>query len=195
MAKQITDDQIRQIAKSYGIEFAALKAVIQVEASGQGFLPDGKPKILFEPHIFHRLLTNKNYITIRNRAKAENPRICYFSWGAYPYGKVSEQHDRLAIASKYDRDTALESCSWGMGQVMGFHWQALGYPTLQAFVNAMYKDEAAQVDCMCRFIKANHLIDELQRKDWAGFARVYNGIGFAKNQYDKKLAAAYRNYR
>lgn len=195
MAKQITDDQIRQIAKSYGIEFAALKAVIQVEASGQGFLPDGKPKILFEPHIFHRLLTNKNYITIRNRAKAENPRICYFSWGAYPYGKVSEQHDRLAIASKYDRDTALESCSWGMGQVMGFHWQALGYPTLQAFVNAMYKDEAAQVDCMCRFIKVNGLIDELQRKDWTGFARGYNGAGFAKNQYDKKLAAAYRNCR
>lgn len=194
MAKQITDDQIRQIAKSYGIEFAALKAVIQVEASGQGFLPDGKPKILFEPHIFHRLLTNKNYITIRNRAKAENPRICYFSWGAYPYGKVSEQHDRLAIASKYDRDTALESCSWGLGQVMGFHWQALGYPTLQAFVNAMYKDEAAQVDCMCRFIKVNGLIDELQRKDWTGFARGYNGSGFAKNQYDKKLAAAYRKY-
>lgn len=193
MAKQITDDQIRQIAKSYGIEFAALKAVIQVEASGQGFLPDGKPKILFEPHIFHRLLTNKNYITIRNRAKAENPRICYFSWGAYPYGKVSEQHGRLAIASKYDRDTALESCSWGMGQVMGFHWQALGYPTLQAFVDAMYKDEAAQVDCMCRFIKVNGLIDELQRKDWTGFARGYNGIGFAKNQYDKKLATAYRN--
>lgn len=195
MAKQITDDQIRQIAKSYGIEFAALKAVIQVEASGQGFLSDGKPKILFEPHIFHRLLTNKNYITIRNRAKAENPRICYFSWGAYPYGKVSEQHDRLAIASKYDRDTALESCSWGLGQVMGFHWQALGYPTLQAFVNAMYKDEAAQVDCMCRFIKVNGLIDELQRKDWTGFARGYNGAGFAKNQYDKKLAAAYRNCR
>ena len=194
MAKQITDDQIRQIAKSYGIEFAALKAVIQVEASGQGFLPDDKPKILFEPHIFHRLLTNKNYITIRNRAKAENPRICYFSWGAYPYGKVSEQHDRLAIASKYDRDTALESCSWGLGQVMGFHWQALGYPTLQAFVNAMYKDEAAQVDCMCRFIKVNGLIDELQRKDWAGFARGYNGAGFAKNRYDKKLAAAFRKF-
>lgn len=195
MAKQITDDQIRQIAKSYGIEFAALKAVIQVEASGQGFLSDGKPKILFEPHIFHRLLTNKNYITIRNRAKAENPRICYFSWGAYPYGKVNEQHDRLAIASKYDRDTALESCSWGLGQVMGFHWQVLGYPTLQAFVNAMYRDEAAQVDCMCRFIKVNGLIDELQRKDWVGFARGYNGAGFAKNQYDKKLAAAYRNCR
>lgn len=195
MSKKITDEQIRAIAKSYGIEFAALKAVIQIEASGQGFLPDGKPKILFEPHIFHRLLTNKNYITIRNRAKAENPRICYFSWGAYPYGKVSEQHDRLAIASKYDRDTALESCSWGLGQVMGFHWQALGYPTLQAFVNAMYKDEAAQVDCMCRFIEVNDLIDELQRKDWVGFARGYNGAGFAKNQYDRKLAAAYRNYR
>lgn len=195
MSKKITDEQIRAIAKSYGIEFAALKAVIQVEASGQGFLPDGKPKILFEPHIFHRLLGNKNYFTVRKNAMLNDGDICYPKWGTLPYGKVSQQHERLERAAKYDRESALMACSWGMGQVLGENWAALGYSSLQEFINAAYKDEAAQVDCMCRFIKVNGLIDELQRKDWAGFARVYNGIGFAKNQYDKKLAAAYRNYR
>lgn len=195
MAKQITDDQIRQIAKSYGIEFAALKAVIQVEASGQGFLPDGKPKILFEPHIFHRLLTNKNYITIRNRAKAENPRICYFSWGAYPYGKVSEQHERLERAAKYDRESALMACSWGLFQVMGFNWSSLGYTSLQEFVNAMYCDEASQVDAGVRFIKHNKLDSYLNKLDWASFAKGYNGSGYKKNDYDVKLARAYKSFK
>lgn len=36
--------------------------------------------------------------------------------------------------------------------------------------------------------------NELQRKDWAGFARGYNGPGYAKNRYDIKLANAYKKY-
>ena len=41
------------------------------------------------------------------------------------------------------------------------------------------------------FLKANGLISKLQRHDWAGFARGYNGSAYAKNQYDTKLAVAY----
>ena len=81
-----------------------------------------------------------------------------------------------------------------MGQVMGYHWASLGYATLQDFINAMYRDEASQIDAMMRFIRANGLLGKLQRKDWVGFARGYNGAGYAKNAYDKKLAVAYRKY-
>ena len=59
---------------------------------------------------------------------------------------------------------------------------------------AMYRSEASQLDAMIRFIRVNGLLDDLKRKDWASFARAYNGSGYAKNQYDKKLAAAYRKY-
>ena len=195
MDKKLTVQQIRDIAKANGIEYAALRVVIEVEAAGDGFLPDGKPKILFEPHVFYKRMTDKRYITLRNRAITENPSICYPKWGKRPCGKVSEQHARLATASTYERDTALESASWGMGQVMGYHWSALGYETLQSFINAMYRNEASQLDAMIRFIRVNGLLDDLKRKDWAGFARGYNGSGYAKNQYDKKLAIAYRNCR
>lgn len=193
MTKKITEAQIKVLAKEYGIEYAALRAVIEVEAAGSGFI-NGVPKILFEPHIFYRLLTQKSFITIRNNIMRDLPALCYPKWGTYRYGKTGEQHKKLDQAAGYDRNTALESCSWGLGQVMGYHWKSLGYPTLQDFVNAMYKDEASQVDAMLRFISKNGLMIHLRNKNWARFARGYNGAGYAKNKYDVKLAQAYAKF-
>lgn len=189
--KTLTNEQIKEIAKQYGLAFAHIKAIVEVESSGSGFV-NGLPKILYEPHIMYRRLGNTE---VRKKLMKEHPSLCYERWGTYKYGKTSEQHSKLSIASQYDRDTALESCSWGLGQVMGYHWKLLGYESLQAFVNAMYKDEASQLDCMMRFIKANNLIPYLKSGNWARFARAYNGAGYAKNQYDIKLQRAYNKYK
>lgn len=194
MSKLITEEQIKALAKQYDIDVACLKAVIEVESSGRGFL-NGLPKILYEPHIMYRLLTQKRKITLRDKLTKEKPQLCYPKWGTYRYGLSSSQHGRLEQASKYERDTALESCSWGMGQVMGFHWESLGYPSLQAFVNAMYKDEASQIDAMLRFIKTNKLIIPLKQCQWSVFAKGYNGAGFAKNQYHIKLRKAFNKHK
>lgn len=188
--KTLTDEQITEIAHKYGLTFAHIKAIVEVESSGSGFI-NGLPKILFEPHIMYRRLDK----TIRAKMVKEQPTLCYERWGTHKYGKVSEQHSRLSIASSYDRTVALESCSWGLGQVMGYHWRLLGYESLQAFVNAMYESEASQLDCMMRFIKANNLIPYLKAENWAKFARAYNGAGYAKNKYDTKLASVYRKYK
>lgn len=192
--KTLTNEQIKDLANKHDIEYAGLKAVVEVEASGKGFIGD-VPKILYEPHIMHRLLTKKNYITIRNNLMKAHPNLCYPRWGTYRYGAESIQHKRLEIASQFNRDTALESCSWGLGQVMGFHWKSLGYESLQAFINDMYESEAKQLEAMIRFIKVNGLLLALKNKDWIKFARGYNGSGYAKNKYHIKLANAYAKYK
>lgn len=192
--KTLTNEQIKDLANKHGIEYAGLKAVVEVEASGKGFIGD-VPKILYEPHIMYRLLTKKNYITIRNNLMKAHPNLCYPRWGTYKYGAESIQHKRLEIASQFNRDTALESCSWGLGQVMGFHWKSLGYESLQAFINDMYESEAKQLEAMIRFIKVNGLLLALKNKDWVKFARGYNGSGYAKNKYHIKLANAYAKYK
>ena len=192
--KTLTNEQIKDLATKHDIEYAGLKAVVEVEASGKGFIGD-VPKILYEPHIMHRLLTKKNYITIRNNLMKAHPNLCYPRWGTYKYGGESIQHRRLEIASQFNRDTALESCSWGLGQVMGFHWKSLGYESLQAFINDMYESEAKQLEAMIRFIKVNGLLLALKNKDWVKFARGYNGSGYAKNKYHIKLANAYAKYK
>ena len=192
--KTLTNEQIKDLANKHGIEYAGLKAVVEVEASGKGFIGD-VPKILYEPHIMYRLLTKKNYITIRNNLMKAHPNLCYPRWGTYKYGAESIQHRRLETASQFNRDTALESCSWGLGQVMGFHWKSLGYESLQAFINDMYESEAKQLEAMIRFIKVNGLLLALKNKDWVKFARGYNGSGYAKNKYHIKLANAYAKYK
>ena len=192
--KTLTNEQIKDLANKHGIEYACLKAVVEVEAGGKGFIGD-VPKILYEPHIMYKQLTKKNYITIRNNLMKAHPNLCYPRWGTYKYGAESIQHSRLEIASQFNRDTALESCSWGLGQVMGYHWKALGYESLQAFINDMYESEAKQLEAMIRFIKVNGLLLALKSKDWVKFARGYNGTGYAKNKYHIKLANAYAKYK
>jgi hypothetical protein len=190
MSKKLTDAQIQAQAKGLGIESAALKAVIEVECKGSGFNDDGTPVILFERHIMRqRLIVNKKR-SIAEVMEVKRPDICSKTSG--DYGLYSVQHKKLADAAKFDRFSALESCSWGIGQVMGYHWFNLGYPSLQAFINAMYKDEASQLEAMCRYIKVNNLINAMKNKDWKAFALGYNGKNYAKNNYDVKLANAYK---
>ncbi|TCB67381.1 N-acetylmuramidase family protein [Acinetobacter sp. ANC 4216] len=192
MSKKLTEAQIAAQAKALGIEVAALRAVIEVECKGSGFNEDGTPVILFERHVMRqRLIANKRDIDL-SLISVERPDLCSKSTGAY--GLYSAQHGRLNAAAQYHRDSALESASWGIGQVMGYHWHALGYLSLQTFINAMYKDEASQLDAMCRYIKVNNLVNALKNKDWKSFARGYNGAAYAKNSYDVKLGNAYKKW-
>lgn len=192
MSKKLTDAQIAAQAKALGIETACLRAVIEVECKGSGFNADETPVILFERHVMRqRLIANNRDLDLAIILK-ERPDLCSKSTGAY--GLYSAQHGRLNAAAQYHRDSALESASWGIGQVMGYHWKALGYPSLQAFINAMYKDEASQLDAMCRYIKVNNLVNALKNKDWKAFAKGYNGQSYAKNSYDIKLANAYKKW-
>lgn len=193
MSKKLTTAQIENQAKLLGVETAALRAVIEVECKGSGFNTDNTPVILFERHVMRQRLIANGQSKIVDQMMIKRPDLCSKSTGGY--GLSSTQHGRLNAAVQYHRVSALESASWGIGQVMGYHWKALGYASLQAFINAMYKDESSQLDAMCRYIKVNGLVNTLKNKDWKSFARGYNGAAYAKNNYDVKLANAYKIYR
>ena len=51
----LTRNDVDEVLDLIGAEEAALWAVLAVETSGSGFLPDRRSKILFERHYFHRL--------------------------------------------------------------------------------------------------------------------------------------------
>ena len=54
MPRTLTDDDFARAAKELNVEVAAIRAVAEVEAAGAGFLPDGRPSVLFEAHVFHQ---------------------------------------------------------------------------------------------------------------------------------------------
>jgi hypothetical protein len=190
----LTHQHFEQAAKTLDVETAAIKAVAEVESSGSGFLSTGEPVILFEPHQFWREL-KKRGIAPEQVQTASNKDILYPKWGTLPYGKSSEQHGRLSKAAAINREAALCSASWGKFQIMGYHFKACGCDTLQQFVNAMYKDEGEHLRLFCNFLKSQKLDGFLKNKEWERFAFRYNGAGYAKNNYHKKLHSAYLKHK
>lgn len=184
MKPQLTEQDFIDAAKLLNCEVAAVKAVAEVESHQNGFQPTGEPTILFERHIFSKR-TNRKF-------DASHPSISNKKAGGY--GTVSSQHGRLQLASTLDKTAALMSASWGKFQIMGFNFANAGFNKLQDFINAMYKGEREHLLAFINYVKNTGLSDELQRKDWVNFARLYNGADYKKNEYDKKLAAAYKKY-
>lgn len=181
-------------AQQIGCELAAIIAVDTVESRGSGMV-GALPKILFEPHVFWKEL-RKAGLKPEDFQKA-NADILYPTWNSQPYprGSAEQQNaanwERMNRAIKIHREAALKSASYGRFQIMGFNHKMCGCQTVQDFVNRMYKGDADHLQLFVAYIIAARLDDELRAKDWAGFARSYNGPLYAKNAYDTKLKKAY----
>ena len=187
---------LNQVLTALGLsanDAAYIWTVVEVETAGLtqgfGFRIDRRPQILFERHIF-RENTNGRFDVVA-------PDISGPPGG---YGTLASQYDRLekAIAlgrkAKLGAEPALRAASWGMGQVMGFNYAAAGFRSATAMVQAMKKGEDAQLAAMAGFLQANGLASLLLKKDWAGFAKKYNGPSYWQNQYDVKLAEQYQRF-
>lgn len=184
-SRSLTEADWQRAARTLGVDVAAIKAVAEVEASRSGFLADGRPKILFEAHQFSD--------RTGGRHDRSHPGISSPRWNRDLYVGGAGEHTRLAEAMALNRTAALESASWGRFQIMGFNHRAAGYSNVEDFVAAMRQNEGRQLDAFVSFIRADPALHRaLQNHDWAGFARAYNGERYAENQYDTRLADAYR---
>lgn len=197
--KFLSEDDLKDFASQYGLELAAVKAVNEVESNGKGFLLDGRPRILFEGHVFWRELKSRN-ITPETLISDRSKNVLYKSWTKKHYEGGKQEYDRLEKAAGLSdddkvHDAAYVSASYGAFQIMGFHYKLLGYSTVDGYVADMYTHERQHLKAFGLFCKANNLIRHLKSKNWASFARGYNGPGYAANKYDTKLASAYRRYK
>ncbi|MBJ9623042.1 MULTISPECIES: N-acetylmuramidase domain-containing protein [Burkholderia cepacia complex] len=189
--KHLADADIVQAAETLGAPVACVRAVNEVESTGMGFLADGRPKILFERHIFWKRLEARGIDPAPIAAKY--PNICSQAPGGYQGGAA--EYTRLAAAELIDAGAAYESASWGAFQVMGYHWQRLGYSSVDDFVARMENGEGDQLDAFVRYVAADPaLVAALKGRKWPTFARGYNGPNYARNLYDVKLSRAYERY-
>lgn len=192
--RALSEGDCRKLAQEYSVPYASIKAVIEVECGGSGFnLSEPapcRPKILFEGHWFYKLTPQP--------VSKSRPDLSYPNWTKQYYLSGSKEWDvRLLEAMKFDSLNALRSASWGIGQVMGFNHLSAGCKTIEQFVIEAHMGEYEQARHMFNFCK-NHpsgqLIKSLQTRDWETFARLYNGLGYKKNQYDTKLAQAFAKW-
>ena len=197
--KFLSEQDLIDFADKYNLELAAVKAVNEVESNGKGFLLDGRPRILFEGHVFWRELVKKG-VNPNDFVNDRTKNVLYKSWTKKHYEGGKQEYDRLEKASGMSdldevHDAAYASASYGAFQIMGFHFQSLGFPSVDSFVAHLYTHEKAHLDVFGRFCEVNNLTRHLRSKNWASFARGYNGPAFKENKYDTKLLNTYNRYK
>jgi hypothetical protein len=187
-AARLTDMDLSFAGHLIGAGEDEIHAVLEVESSGHGYTKDGRPTMRFEPHYFWRLLPADK------QARAVREGLAWAKWDRtrnYP----ANSYDFLARAIAIDETAALKSCSWGLGQIMGEHYRACGYDTVQRMVHDATLSEGKQLTQMVAFIRSKKLDDDLRRHDWHGFAKGYNGARYAEHNYHGRLAAAFGRWQ
>lgn len=201
--KLLSEADLMAFADKFDLELAAVKAVNEVESRGKGFLLSGKPVILFEGHIFWKELIKRG-LNPAMFVKDTTKDILYKRWTRKHYVGGEGEYGRLQRAigistSQAVEDAAYSSASWGAFQIMGFHHEKLGFPTVQAYIKKMEEHEREHLEAFGQFIKhtvsqGDTLLHWLQQKNWTKFARGYNGPGFRTNSYHTRMKKAYAKY-
>lgn len=186
-APRLDDIDLPRLGHRIGVGEDELHAFMDVEAAGSGFDAQGRPKMLFEPHVFFRNLVGPK------RDAAVKAGLAYRTWGEKPY--PADSYPRLLKAVAIDETAALMSASWGLTQILGENCKAAGYATPQAMVEAFMADEAAHLEATIVLLQAWGIDDDLKAHRWAVVARVWNGPGYARNRYDVRLAEAFAKWR
>ena len=181
----LSDDGMDEVCDTLGVSESEVWAVLAVETRGFGFLTDRRPQILFERHVFHRLTKG---VHDNGNSDISNPKAGGYIGGGGEYA-------RLEKPMNLDKTAALQSASWGIGQIMGFNFKVAGFDSTEKLVASMVNDEDSQLQAMANFIKGNNLADSMQRNNWVSFARRYNGPEFKRNEYDTRLAAAHAKFK
>jgi hypothetical protein len=182
-AAAVTDSQIAAYALRLGCTVKQLRAVAKVESGGSAFDNAGRPKILFERHIFHRLTDGRwDGSSFSNAA---------------PGGYDESSWSKLTQAAAKDHDAAFSSISIGKFQIMGSNWHALGYASPLEMAYSASVSEAGSYDMLARFIEANGLKAKLQAistnpATCRPFAASFNGPGYERFSYHSKIADAMR---
>lgn len=185
-ARRLDNLDIPVMAVRLSMSEDLVHALDEVESAGTGFDKQGRPAMLYEPHLLYRNLTGAS------RDAAVKAGLAYPSWKRdYP----ADSYPRLVRAMQIDEEAALKSCSWGRYQTLGSHHRALGYRTAAAMVQAFMDDEENHLEAFVTYTIVNHLDDDLREGRYDVFFAGYNGPLYKQHGYDRKFATALRKWR
>lgn len=189
----LTDDDYRRVAADLGVETAAVRAIAEIETGRiqRGFNPSGSTVINFDQPMFRRTLARRGISTAAHASSEALGALNICRYGS----QQAAQHARLDAAMAIDSIAAIESTFWGLFQIGGFNWRLCGAASQNDFLERMNRSEYDQLLLFANFIRNTGLLPHLKNKNWAAFARIYNGPGYARHGYHTRMAAAYRKHR
>ena len=173
-AARLDTVDIPRMAARINVPEDRVHAIDETESLGSGFDKLGRPKMLFEPHMFYRLLSGAD------RDKAVAAGLAYPKWKKdYP----ADSYPRMMKAMAINRDAALKAASWGRYQCLGDHFAMLGYSSVDRMVQAFMDDEEDHLEGFVTFIINSGVDDDLRAGRYDVFFRVYNGPAYVQNGY------------
>lgn len=184
---RLGDADFQTAADRLSVPVAYVRALYEVESSGTPFI-DGRPVILFEPHIFARLTGGRyNFSHPHLSSPKWNPKL-------YP-GSQKGRYDQLAQAVMLDPEAGFASASYGAFQILGMNHNRCGVSTAMSFAWQEAQSEADQLHHFVEFIQSDAILwNALRAAQWVTVAKRYNGTAYYKNAYDVKLAKAVRKW-
>ena len=182
----LTEEDFRTVADELGVEVAAIKAVVKIEAGAnlKGFWAPGVPVANYVPSLFNKY---------KAKAKGRKDKDAKVPSGLSGY--ALKKWTALTNARKINADAADMGTYWGMFQIGGFNYKLCGCETVEEMVEKVCQSELSQLEMFAVFIRNSGMLDALRKKDWAAFARKYNGPSYAKRGYHTRMAKEYANYK
>lgn len=192
---RLTQKDFEEVAAELGVEVAAIKAVTEIEAGPghQGFWADGKPLINFDLSMYRKRAARRG---VQLNKYTGSHAVIFNRPNTARYGsQQAAQQARLDAAMSIDSISAIEGTFWGMFQIGGFNYDRCGTRSHAEFVELMSRSERDQLELFAEFIRRAGLLPALRAKDWATFARGYNGPSYAARGYHTRLASSYAKHK
>lgn len=182
----LTEEDFLLVAEELGVEVAAIKAVVEIEAGKgmKGFWAPGVPVVNFDRSMCAR------YRKKGNTSPDKDAKVPAGLKG-YPLKEWTE----LVKARKIDSRSANLGSFWGMFQIGGFNYRQCGCDSIDEFVRLMSDSELEQLELFAAFVKNTGMLKYLRAKDWAGFSSRFNGPSYRRRGYHTRMAAAYARYK
>lgn len=183
---RLTDADFKLVADELDIEVAAMKAVVIIEAGEkmEGFAAPGIPIVNFDASMWKKFGTKGSG---KGDPNATVPKGIS--------GHALKEWTQLTNARKKNVDGANMSTFWGMFQIGGFNYKKCDCNSVGEFVERMSYSELEQLELFARFITNSGMVNDIKNKNWAAFARKYNGPNYAKRGYHTKMARAYQKFK
>ncbi len=159
---------IREGAELLGVSEALLRAVLDVEASGEFFRADGTLSRRFEPH----LMPGSS-----------------LSWRRHLRTSQTIRDEMFLEAFREFPSAALRATSWGAAQILGRNYRLAGFDSAREMVAAFADSADAQIQGLVLFLRNTGLDSALRAEDWEAFAAGYNGTGQVE-RYSRLLREA-----
>lgn len=185
------------------LDVACALAVLCVESSGKGFEQNNSDRMIirFENHKFWKFWGKHNPQQYRQHFRYSNGKVWRgHEWRTEPNGEWQSFHGRqlnewqvFEFARQLDEDAAILSISMGAPQIMGFHFQRIGYQSKVEMFDAFASSIQGQINGLFDFFSPRMLqyLKDLAFEDFAG---MYNGKG-QKKVYGEKIQKHYMAFK